>query len=780
MAAPLLGEVHFKSLIENIPEVIVIYDKSLRIIHINEATRQITNRPTSDFIGKTEEQIWPPEIYQHYLPQLKRVRKNKESEVVEAEITFPSGEKRFLQITIQPILDSQGKLLQIMGITRDLTTEVTREQELRLHLERMSNAEKSASMGSWEFDVLEGQGWWSEGMYKLFGINPPIDLSSVEEYLTLIHPDDQALLRKTFSEIGQGVKPQKRLFRRHPDLGELRWFSPSYEVVHDKGGRIVRFYGTLRDVTKEFLSQFRLDMFVKTIEKSTYGIILTDPVGKITFANKGMETISGYSRAELIGQTPRIFKSGRQGRAVYQELWKTILSGREWNGRLINKRKDGSTYIEDINITPYSDEFGNLLHFLAIKRNISQQDTREKLLGALNAIALDLHPTNDLGEIFRLVSKELKPLGYSSLLFPYDEEKNLLTTRYFSFSRKKVQQVEKILKGKLSELELDVGAEPLLSAIIQQQKTVLIENNELYLERLTPKRLKSSILKIAELLQLRESIATPIRANGKVIALFSLMSDELVEEHTHLVIAMADLITGAVEQGRLIARLEESFAEVQKARAEIEQRLSEISEVLNGTVISLASFAEKRDPYTSGHQEKVARISVAIARRLGQDENFVEGLRVASLLHDIGKVYVPAEILNKPGKLSAIEFDLIKTHSEVGADILKSINFPWPVTKAILQHHERLDGSGYPGGLKAKKIILEARIMGVADVIDAVSSHRPYRPALGLDKAIEEIKKGSGKIYDAEVVGAALEVIGKLDLGYQKADRRWELGNATR
>lgn len=177
-------------------------------------------------------------------------------------------------------------------------------------------------------------------------------------------------------------------------------------------------------------------------------------------------------------------------------------------------------------------------------------------------------------------------------------------------------------------------------------------------------------------------------------------------------------------------------------------------ELLYATIRAIALTVEKRDPYTAGHQERVAQLAMAIAREMGMEENRVEGIRLGALIHDIGKVYIPAEILTRPGKLSTIEFELIKTHPEVGREIVAAIPFPWPVAEMIHQHHERLDGSGYPQGLKGEAIIMEARILTVADVVEAVASHRPYRAALGMEYGLEVIEAGRGTLFDPLVVDA--------------------------
>jgi putative nucleotidyltransferase with HDIG domain/PAS domain S-box-containing protein len=183
-----------------------------------------------------------------------------------------------------------------------------------------------------------------------------------------------------------------------------------------------------------------------------------------------------------------------------------------------------------------------------------------------------------------------------------------------------------------------------------------------------------------------------------------------------------------------------------------------VRRTLSGTVQALASTVETRDPYTAGHQRGVASLAAALAQEMGFTPEAVEGMRVTGFLHDIGKIAVPAEILSKPGKISSLEFNLIKTHSQVGHDILKGIEFPWPVAQAVLQHHERLDGSGYPLGIKDGDIIPEARILMVADVVVAMASHRPYRPALGIDQALEEIVRHRGTLYDSGVVDACVRI----------------------
>jgi len=195
-----------------------------------------------------------------------------------------------------------------------------------------------------------------------------------------------------------------------------------------------------------------------------------------------------------------------------------------------------------------------------------------------------------------------------------------------------------------------------------------------------------------------------------------------------------------------------------RAEESLQRSYDQLRETFISTVNALASTVEMKDPYTAGHQRWVTRLACAIAQEMGLAEERIEGLRMAGLIHDIGKINIPAEILSKPGHLSEIQYKMVKIHPQVGCDILREIKFPWPVAEIVLQHHERMDGSGYPQGLSGAEIILEARILAVADAVEAMSSHRPYRVAYGIEKALEEISQHRGTLYDPEVVDACLRI----------------------
>lgn len=208
------------------------------------------------------------------------------------------------------------------------------------------------------------------------------------------------------------------------------------------------------------------------------------------------------------------------------------------------------------------------------------------------------------------------------------------------------------------------------------------------------------------------------------------------------------MLQGAIDAGIAQHRLIRSERELAGLRR--------LEQAMEGIITGFSALVEARDPYTAGHQKQVTKLALAMADIIGIDRDTRSGLHMAAMVHDIGKIYIPADFLNKPGHLSEVEYTIIRTHPQVGSDILKSVDFEWPISRIVLQHHERMDGSGYPDGLRGEEILPEARILCVADVVDAMSSHRPYRPSLGIESALEEIETNRGSLYDAEAVDACV------------------------
>ncbi len=249
-------------------------------------------------------------------------------------------------------------------------------------------------------------------------------------------------------------------------------------------------------------------------------------------------------------------------------------------------------------------------------------------------------------------------------------------------------------------------------------------------------------------------VSLPLTSNGRPFGALTIYSDEtdlFNNEEVDLLKRLGDSLVYGVVAIHTHKKLNLAEGEAKRSLGKLQKAFGAIIQVLEKTV-------EIRDPYTAGHQRRVADLAWHIAEEMSLSADRIDGIRITGIIHDIGKIQIPAEILSKPKALTSIEFSLIKTHPQVGADILEAIEFPWPVEKIVLQHHERVDGSGYPHGLSKKDILLESRIIGVADVVEAMASHRPYRPALGIDKALKEISDNRSILYDKDVVDVCLKL----------------------
>ena len=250
--------------------------------------------------------------------------------------------------------------------------------------------------------------------------------------------------------------------------------------------------------------------------------------------------------------------------------------------------------------------------------------------------------------------------------------------------------------------------------------------------------------------------------------IFITSRSETVDKTKAFEMGAVDYITKPFHTAELTARVQTHIAlEEMKSRLVsqnelleemVQRKTIELSEMLHGSIYSMALMAEIRDPYTAGHSQRVAQLACTIAEKMGLSEWIVEGIRIAGILHDVGKIRTPVSILNRMGHLFDAEMEVIKIHPQISFEILKNIPFPWPCAQIVFQHHERLDGSGYPLGLRGDQILLESKILSVADVTEATSSFRPYRPARGIELALDELREKRGTLFDAEVVDVCLEL----------------------
>ena len=271
-------------------------------------------------------------------------------------------------------------------------------------------------------------------------------------------------------------------------------------------------------------------------------------------------------------------------------------------------------------------------------------------------------------------------------------------------------------------------------------------------------------------LETRSILSVPLITRGNLIGVVQVVdtaSGRFDINHQTLLEWLAASAATAIENAKLYQIAQQEIAKKESAKADLDDSVRKLNRILNGTIQAIALIVERKDPYTAGHQRRVSVLAQAIAEKMGLSEEKIEGIRISSLIHDIGKMAIPAAILSKPGILDKEEFALIKKHPQVGYEILKEVEFPWPVSQIVHQHHERLNGSGYPQGLSGDEILLEARILCVADVVEAMASHRPYRAALGIPVALEEINRQKGIFYDPEVVNVCSLIFEESDFCFE-------------
>jgi PAS domain-containing protein len=404
------------------------------------------------------------------------------------------------------------------------------------------------------------------------------------------------------------------------------------------------------------------------------------------------------------------------------------------------QRKDGSRIPVEGRLRSALDGAGKPVRTIAIARDVTERKRADHVLRQLNralrtlsaADAAVVHATTEQELLDEMCRVCVEVGGYRLVSIGFVEHDEAKSGRPMAWAGEHAEYLQKAI---VTWADTERGRGPTGTAVRtgQTQISQNIETNP----AMAPWR--------AELLGygFKSSVALPLKSGSEVfgaVTLFAGEPDSFGPEEVDLLKELADDLAYGIVALR--------------DRAGREAAVGALDKALKSTVQAVAGAIEAHDVYTAGHERHVADLSVAIARELGLSESLIEGLFLAGLIHDLGKISVPSEFLSKPGKLSPLEYEVIQTHVQVGYDIIRGINFPWPIGQSILQHHERLDGSGYPNHLKGEAISMEGRILGVADVVDAMQSHRPYRPALGLDAALAEIEAGKGSLYDPAVVDA--------------------------
>jgi PAS domain S-box-containing protein len=506
----------------------------------------------------------------------------------------------------------------------------------------------------------------------------------------------------------------------------------------------------INKVTKNTKSLKMADEAFKAIfEESPLGIALTDSfTGKIFDVNPGFTNITGRTEKDLHATD---WMSITHQDDVQKDLKKmALMNAGEISGFNMEKRylrPDDSFVWVNMIIAPVKTHYDSGPRHLCIIEDISQRKADEpeltrfaRALRTLINVNQAILKATDEEELMRSVCRNLIYEGRYLLAWigfaENDEQKTVRPVASYGYDEGYIKSLD------ISWADNSHGQGSTGTAI--RTKNYSITRNIHTDPKYTLWRDQ------AEQRGFGSSIALPLLVDDETLGALNIYSSE-VDHFDSNEIQLLQELAGDVAYGIKSKRIE----------LRDHDHALVLKKSLTDSLQAIALTVEKRDPYTAGHMSRVAQLAIAIGRKLNLSEDEIDGIGLGASIHDLGKVYIPAEILNRPGKLSIPEFEMIKSHPQIGYDIIKDIDYSWPIADMVLSHHERLDGSGYPNGLKGDEISYDAQILAVADVVEAVSSHRPYRPALGMEMGLNIVKEGRGNLYNSEIVDACVEIIDK-------------------
>ena len=722
----------------NNPDHIIVQDKDLKYIFVHNPQLGLTEQ---EMLGKSDYEIGLQEEEAEKLVKIK-TQVLETGKIVNYMTSLQSkrGGVEYFDGQFSPNTDEKGNITGLIGYFRNITKSKTLEQELSESEEKYRNVVERANDGI--AVIRDGiVKFANPRLAELWGSTDSEILNT--PFTNYIAPNDLEKVADRYRRrmAGETIDPiyEVALLKKNGEkvIAELSAGVISYE---GKPANLV----IVRDVTErkeaERLLRNEQEKALKYLDIAEVMIVALDMDGEILLINqKGMRVL-GYQENELIGKNWFDTCVPEQYRRDVREVHRKVLTGDlervEWHENAV-LTKSGEERIIAWNNSDVFDENKRLVGTLSSGEDITQRVRTEKLLNGLNKASVAMSIAVKQQDIFTALSKVLNNMGIACMLFFLDETRSRLEISYLSFEQKVLNKIERLIGVDQQSISFLVDNVDVYRKAVREKVPVFTEDSESVVRQVLPNSAKMFASKIVDILHVQKGIFSPLIVENQVLGVLTINSNSLTVGDLPAITAFAHQLAGAWKKADLIKNL---------------------NKTVEGTVRAIAATSEMRDPYTAGHQERVSDLATAIATEMRLLDEQVESVRMAGLVHDLGKIKIPAEILGKPGKLSDMEFKLIKLHPQDGFDLLKEVEFPWPLAQIVLQHHEKIDGSGYPNGLKGDEIMIEARILTVADIVEAMSSHRPYRSGLGIDKALSQINQDRGKLLDPQVVDACLRV----------------------
>ena len=744
-----LAEGKYKALFKESMDGIVLIDcETWQIADCNPEFERQTGRTLEQLKKLKMWDVLPTEQHELARKSLLETRSTGSTGVASLKLQKPGGE-------ITPI-ESSGKYMSfqqqhfIQGVTRDISERLRAEQALRDSEARYKRITEGLTDYQYTVRIENGrpvETIQSAACVTVTGYRSEEFAANPNLWIQMVVREDRELVTERLRQVmtGKEVPPvEHRIIRKD---GELRWVSDTIILFKDASGELQSYDGVIRDITE----RKRIEQAIQEEKAFSESLIdslpdifyLIDHQGSLLrWSRKGAE-LFGLSAEEMSGANVLAFMHEEDRALIAQKIKEAFETGSaETEVRLLMKH--GIRYYI---LTATRIETQHGVNVIGVGVDITERKRAEdalfrtnRALKTLSAGNLALVRSASEEELLRSVTDIIVDKGgYSmaSVCYANDDPEKSFTPMAWSgiedsycagqrLSWADAEQgqlpISKAIRSGITQICHDIASDPIF---------------EPWRDDMLARGYKANI-------------ALPLNGGGRTFGglnIYSSATDAFDEEEVHLLEEMAnDLAYGVITL---------------RTRTEHEQHATILRQSLEQSIQTIAGTVEARDPYTAGHQRRVGELATAIAREMGLPFEQVNGIHLAAIIHDLGKINIPSEILSKPGKLSDIEFMLIKTHPQNGYDILKDVKFPWPIADIVLQHHERMDGSGYPQGLKDGQILLESRIMTVADVVEAMSSHRPYRPELGIEAALFEIERGRGRLYDPAVVDVCLRLFAK-------------------
>ncbi|MDD5716847.1 MAG: PAS domain S-box protein [Sulfuricurvum sp.] len=726
---------------DGIEDGVMLHDRDYNLIRVNKAYKDLSGaQKFKDIIGKPYYQVFPKlDAPMHTCEESFRSGKGEEEQ-------FALEDGRIFKSRTYPVYDNEGEYSFSIHIFENITEEIKSKQLLHESEEKFRTITTTAQDA---ILIMNDEGlitYWNEAAENIFGYTKEEAIGNALHPLLAPERFHEAH-HKGFSHFihtGEGPAIGKTLELRALKKDGTEFpieLSLSANMREGKWEAI----GIIRDISQRKKDEAGLKMFRALIDHSSDAIEVLDPA---TFqyidVNETACRALGYTRDELLSMNVREIDLEISDLQL-QQLTEVLNDKGSSIFESAHRRKDGSTFPVEISISSVkSDKEYNV----SVVRDITERKQAEaslyrsnRALKTLSAGNMALVCSQSENELLKSVTDVIvKEGGYSLAVVDYalDNPEKTITPMTWSGLEKEHNWIKELSWSETAANQMPVS-KAIRSATTQVTRNIAAENEYI-------------LWRDAAIANgYAASIALPLMDGDKVFGALNIYSSEanaFKEEEEEEEVRLLEELANDLSYGIISLR----------KRIEHDQHTAILRQSMEQSIETIAATVEARDPYTAGHQNRVSVLATAIARKMNLSDTQVQGIHFASIIHDLGKIHVPAEILSKPGKLTPIEFMLIQSHPQEGYDILKDVQFPWPIADIILQHHEKIDGSGYPQGLKGDQILLEAKIICVADIVEAMSSHRPYRAALGVEAALNEIKQGRGTLYDAAVADACVEL----------------------